>query len=326
MEDFEVIRARAATWLRALRVNQWTKNALVFMAWCFAFADDSQAAMARGWHPFFLVAAMAGSFCLLSSAFYLLNDVSDCDADRRHPVKCRRPVAAGLISKEDAVRAALALFACAMAYPSYLVFRHPDRTWGFAVILIYVVIQSLYSGVLKRIPYVDVAVIAIGFVLRAVAGAAATAVRISPWLLVCSFVLSLFLALCKRRHEMAVAADSRTALKHYNPLALNILIFISAVATFCVYTCYTLAPDTVARFHTRALSLTAGFVGLGVARYLVLVYSKADVGRPEKILLSDRRMWLILLGYVAAAVFAAYLGRTGGASAFTETFRQHGVS
>ena len=183
-------------WLRALRVNQWTKNAVVFAAWFFAVADASQAAMARGLRPFLLVCAMAGSFSLVSSAFYLLNDVSDYDADRLHPVKRLRPIAADLISKIDAVRAALALFAVGLLFPCYLVLRHPDRTWGFAVLLIYTVMQCAYTGFLKKIPYVDVLVIAAGFVLRAVAGAAAMNVRISPWLRICAFALSLFLALC----------------------------------------------------------------------------------------------------------------------------------
>ncbi|MGN0852600.1 MAG: UbiA prenyltransferase family protein [Kiritimatiellia bacterium] len=295
------------TWLRALRVNQWTKNAVVFAAWFFAFADASQAARARGWRPFLLVCAMAGAFSLVSSAFYLLNDVSDYDADRRHPVKRLRPVASDRISKIDAVRAALALFALGLSFPCYLVFRYPDRTWGFAVILIYTVMQCCYSGFLKRIPYVDVAVIAAGFVLRAVAGAAATAARISPWLLGCAFALSLFLALCKRRHEKATAASSRAALKGYHPVVLDVLIALVAVATCAVYACYTLAADTVARFGTRGLAATTVFVALGVARYLHLLHKKEDVGRPEKILLTDKILWLIFMGYGLTAVAAVWM-------------------
>ena len=249
--------------------------------------DPSQAALARGIRPFILVAAMAVAFCFISSAFYLLNDVSDFEADRLHPIKRLRPVAAGLVSRIDAVRVALSLFAIALMFPCYLVFRHPDRTWGFAVILIYSVMQCAYSGFLKRIPYIDVVVIAAGFVLRAIAGAAAMNVRISPWLLACAFALSLFIALAKRRHEMAVAIESREALKGYHPVALDVLMFVSALATLVVYTWYTLSPDTVA--------------------YIRLVYSKADVGRPEKILLSDWPMWIILAGYGVSALVAVLL-------------------
>ena len=299
--------ARLVIWARAVRVNQWTKNALVFLGWLFAVADPAQDAHADGWRPFLLVAAMAASFCLLSSAFYLLNDVADYEDDRRHPVKRLRPVAADLVSKIDAVRMALALFAAGLLYPCFLVFRHPDRTWGFAVLLIYALMQCGYSGLLKRIPYVDVVVIAAGFVLRAVAGAAATDVRISPWLLGCAFALSLFLAFCKRRHEKIVAEASRSALRGYHPVALDVLIVLSALATLGVYTWYTLAADTVARFGTRGLVCTAAFVALGLARYLFLVYGKGDVGRPEKILLGDRLMWLILAGYGASAALVLTL-------------------
>ena len=293
-----------ALWAKALRVNQWTKNAVVFAAWFFAVADKSQAALARGWRPFALVCAMALSFSLISSAFYLLNDVGDYEADRRHPVKRLRPVAADLISNIDAVRAALALFAFGLAFPCYLVFRHPDRTWGFAVLLVYTVMQCAYSGLLKRVPYVDVAVIAAGFVLRAVAGAAAMDVRISPWLLACAFSLSLFLALGKRKHEKRTAEDSRAALKGYHPRVLDALIALAACGTLAVYTCYTLSADTVARFGTHALSATAAFVALGLARYLRLVYGKGDTGRPEKVLLTDKILWCILAGYGLTALGA----------------------
>ena len=293
-----------AVWLRALRVNQWTKNAVVFAAWFFAVADASQAALARGWRPFLLVCAMAASFSLVSSAFYLLNDVSDYDADRLHPVKRKRPVAADLVSKTDAVRAAPAPVAAGPSYPCYLTMRHPDRAWGLAVLLLYTIMQCAYSGFLKRVPYVDVAVIAAGFVLRAVAGAAAMGVRISPWLLGCAFLLSLFLALCKRRHEKTLAEDSRAALKGYHPRVLDALILLAAVATVGVYACYTQAADTVARFGTRGLGATSVFVALGVGRYLFLVHRKGDVGRPEKILLTDRLLWLILTGYGLAALGA----------------------
>ena len=280
------------TWLRAIRLNQWTKNAVVFAAWAFAVADASQASVARGWRPFILVCAMALSFALVSSAFYLLNDVSDLEADRLHPVKRKRPIAAGLITQVAAVRAALALFAAGLAFPCYLVLHRPERTGGLAVLLLYTVLQCAYSGFLKRLPYVDVAVIAVGFVLRAVAGAAVISARISPWLLVCTFLLALFLALCKRRQIVA-----------------------TAVVTVGVYSGYTLAPDTVVRFGTRGLVFTAAFVALGVGRYLALVYGRGrqdDVGRPEKVLLSDWVLWVILAGYALTAFGAVAVARWAG--------------
>jgi hypothetical protein len=119
----------------------------------------------------------------------------------------------------------------------------------------------------------------------------------------------MFLALCKRRHEKAIACESRAALSNYHPVVLDTLIFTSALATLGVYLWYTLAADTVARFGTRALSLTALFVALGIIRYLYLLFRKEDVGRPERILLTDKITWFVLLGYGISAVLAVWSGR-----------------
>ena len=296
-------------WARAMRVSQWTKNGAVLLAWFFALADASQAAKARGIVPALLAFGMAAAFCLVSSAFYLLNDVADCEADRLHPVKRLRPVAAGLVSQIAAVRAALVLFALGVAFPASVLFVHPGRTMAFGTILAYTVLQCFYSGALKHVPYVDVMVIAVGFVLRAVAGAAVIDARVSPWLLVCAFSLSLFLALAKRRHEKVLAGDSRRALSGYSLGAIDALMALSALLTLGVYTGYTVAADTVARFHTRGLVFTAVFVALGLARYLVLVYRRGDVGRPEKVLLTDRLLWLVLIGYCATALAVVAIAR-----------------
>ena len=177
----------AKVWARALRVDQWTKNGVVMLAWFFSVADASQRDIARGWQSFLMAVAMAGAFSLVSSAFYLLNDVADYEADRLHPVKRFRPVAAGLIHRFTAVRAALVLFAAGFLYPALVVMALPTRMTAFATMLAYTVLQCGYTGLLKRVPYVDVAVLAIGFVLRAIAGAAIISAYISPWLLVCTF-------------------------------------------------------------------------------------------------------------------------------------------
>ena len=149
--------SRLAIWARAIRVEQWTKNGVVMMAWFFSVADSSQTALVRGWRSFLMAVAMAGAFSLVSSAFYLLNDVADFDEDRLHPVKRYRPVAARLISRISAVRVALVLFAVGFAYPALVVMLMPSRTVAFGTILAYTVMQCLYTGFLKRLPYVDVA-------------------------------------------------------------------------------------------------------------------------------------------------------------------------
>jgi len=287
-------------WLKALRVEQWTKNGVVMMAWFFSVADASQRDIVRGWQSFLLAFAMAGAFSLVSSAFYLLNDVSDYEADRLHPVKRNRPIAAGLISRMTAVRAALVLFACGFAYPALIVMLLPSRTLAFGTMLAYTVMQCLYTGFLKRVPYVDVLTLAAGFVLRAVAGAAIIAAYISPWLLVCTFTLSMFLAFCKRRNEMETARESRAVLKHYHPKTLAVWIVIAGLASVGEYLAYTLTSRMGQRFPH--LWITSLFVLAGILRYLWLAWRKGDVGRPERVLLSDRVLWLIISGYGICAV------------------------
>lgn len=289
-------------WLKALRVNQWTKNAAVMLAWFFSVADSSQKDIARGFGSFMMAVGMAAAFCLVSSAFYLLNDVSDYDSDRLHPQKRLRPVASGLISKMAAVKAALVLFACGVTFPSIVVMAYPGRTIAFGTIMLYSVMQCLYSGLLKHIPYVDVIVIAFGFVLRAIAGAAVIDAYISRWLLVCAFTLSLFLALSKRHHELVYHASTRKALAGYRKGILNTLIFIAAVASIAEYLCYTLLSAMGHRFS--GLVSTCVFVAFGIIRYMMLVYREGGGGTPEKVLLTDRILWLALVGYAAAAVLA----------------------
>ena len=291
---------RILLWLKAVRAVQWTKNGVVMMAWFFSVADKSQHEIARGWQSFMMAVAMAASFSLVSSSFYLLNDVSDFDADRLHPVKRLRPVASGLIPRIAAIRAALVLFACGFLFPALVVMAMPSRTIAFGTILAYTVMQCLYTGFLKRVPYVDVATLSAGFVLRAVAGAAIISAYISPWLLVCTFSLSMFLAFCKRKNEMETALESRTVLKHYHPRVLACLIVIAAAASVAEYLAYTLTSHMGRRFPH--LWMTSFFVFAGIVRYMYLAWRKGDVGRPEMVLLRDRLLWLVIAGYGISAV------------------------
>ena len=306
-ESVERVRRCASVWFRALRVEQWTKNGFVMMAWFFSVADASQKEIVRGWQSFLMAFAMAGAFSLISSAFYLLNDVSDYEADRRHPVKCRRPIAAGEIDRMTAVRAALVLFATGFAYPALVIMFLPSRTVAFGTVLAYTVMQCLYTGFLKRIPYVDVATLAAGFVLRAVAGAAIIAAYISPWLLVCTFTLSMFLAFCKRKHERETAIESRSVLRHYHPKLLAAAIVAAGFASFAEYLAYTLTSAMGRRFPL--LWVTSAFVFAGIARYVHLAWRKGDTGRPERVLMTDRVLWGILVGYALVAVMAVMIGK-----------------
>jgi 4-hydroxybenzoate polyprenyltransferase len=287
--------------IRALRPNQWTKNAVVLAAFFFALGDQTQTVT---WLALGRAAAAAAVFCLLSSAIYLLNDIRDVAADRLHPVKRFRPIAAGRVSIPLAGVMAVALLAAGGVAASRL-------TPGFAAVAGgYVLLQIAYTLLLKRVALVDVFVIALGFVLRAAAGGLALSVTISPWLLLCAFLLALFLALCKRRHEKLTLNDDaeahRASLEHYDRTLLDLLIAIAAAATIVCYAIYTLWPETVHKFGTARLSLTIPFVMFGIFRYLDLAFRHDSGGRPEKTLLSDIPL-LVDLALYGAAILAIFV-------------------
>lgn len=301
MSDARQPHPTAADLLRALRPNQWTKNAVVLAAFFFALGDRGQSV---SWASIPVALAAAAVFCLVSSAVYLINDVSDIKADRVHPIKRLRPIAAGRVS----VLAALFMAAILLAAGGIAAWR---LTRSFtAVVGLYVIMQIAYTLVLKRVALLDVFVIAFGFVLRAAAGGLALHVVLSPWLLLCAFLLALFLALCKRRHEKLLlegAADAhRPSLEEYDRQLLDQLIVIVAACAIVCYSLYTLWPDTVHKFGTSLLAVTIPFVMFGIFRYLHLVYRREGGGRPEKILLSDIPLLIDLTLYAATvlAIFA----------------------
>lgn len=282
-----------------LRPAQWIKNGVVPAAYVFARWDPSQNAHLHGVMPLVAEAVAVACFCCVSSGIYLVNDVRDVEADRAHPVKCRRPLAAGEIGLRTALAAAAALLAAGLAGSLWLPAGFTGVLGGYALM------QFVYTFALKRIPYVDVFVIATGFVLRAIAGALALSVRISPWLLLCTFLLALFLALCKRRHEKilleGVGAQHREALAGYDRHLLDIQIGVIASSTLVSYAMYTLSEETVRRFGTNGLGLTIPFVVFGIFRYLELVYRHDEGGRPEKVMLTDK----VLIATVACYLLTA---------------------
>ncbi len=278
--------AHVLPWIRALRPAQWIKNGVVPAAYFFARWDPSQSAHVQGLLPLLLEAVAVACFCSVSSGVYLINDVRDIKADRAHPVKCRRPLASGEIGVKAAVTVAAFLLLAGMAGSMVLPAAFSGVLGGYCLM------QFCYTFLLKRIPYVDVFVIATGFVLRAIAGATALTVRISPWLLLCTFLLALFLALCKRRHEKILLEDvgeqHREALAGYDRYLLDMQIGITSASTLVCYAMYTLSEETVRRFGTNRLGLTIPFVVFGIFRYLELVYRHDEGGRPEKVMLTDK--------------------------------------
>jgi len=266
-----------------LRPRQWTKNLVVLAAFVFALGDKQQ-------HLSF---SMAGSvlfamvlFAITSSGVYIWNDIRDIALDRVHPVKSRRPVAMGLIPIPTAWTFSIVCLAAGLAGAWLMAPR-----FGM-VVTAYVILQAAYTLYLKHLPLVDVFVIAFGFVLRAVAGAVVINVIISPWLLICTFLMALFLALCKRRHEKRLMAagqseNFRPSLSFGNERLFDQLIAITAGAVIIAYAVYTQWPETIAKFKTSHLSLTIPFVIFGIFRYLYLVYNQEKGDQPESILLTD---------------------------------------
>jgi 4-hydroxybenzoate polyprenyltransferase len=284
--------------LVSLRPHQWTKNLIVFAGLIFGQRLLDGDAIARS-------SAAFAIFCALSSAVYLLNDIIDRDADRRHPLKAGRPIASGVLSVRAAGLAAAILIAGGLGASLLLgpVFA--------LVAASYVVLQSLYSGPLKQIVIIDVLTIAAGFVLRAAGGAVAIAVPISQWLLIVTVLLALFLALSKRRHEIVLLADGatnhRAILGEYSPYLLDQMISVVTASTLVAYAFYTISPETQEKFHTGLLGLTVPFPLYGIFRYLYLVHRKELGGSPSELLLTDRPL-LICVALWGLAVMAIIYG------------------
>ena len=279
--------------LAAMRPGQWTKNAVVAAAFFFALGDRSQRLDIV---PDLLV-TLAGVvlFCLTSGAVYIFNDLRDRESDRRHPEKRHRPIASGRLSVQRAWVGGTIVLAAAIAGSMAL---QPS----FAMVVVgYVLLQMTYSVWLKQLPLLDIQIIAVGFVLRALAGAVLLDVTISPWLLLCAFLLALFLAVCKRRHERLDVGDGdasqRTTLLKYHPQLLDQITAIVSAATIVSYSIYTLSPKTVEKFGSSALGLTIPFVVFGIFRYLDLVYRHRLGDRPEKIVLTDLPLMADLAAY-----------------------------
>jgi len=272
-------RARAVAALVAMRPRQWTKNLLLFAGIVFAakLGDPSRWAAA--------VAAFA-AYCAASSAAYLVNDVHDVASDRLHPVKRFRPVARG----ELGPRAALAL--AGVLVVAALVLAGSLGPASLACLVAFVGLQAAYSLALKAFELVDVITIAGLFVLRAAAGAIAVDVRISEWLLLCTFLLALFVALGKRRAELGLeGVNARASLSGYSVPLVDQLLSIVAAATIAAYTGYTLAAH-----DTRWLVATIPLVVYGLFRYLLLLHRRGLGEEPEALLVED----LPLLATVAA--------------------------
>ena len=284
--------------LKTLRPHQWVKNAL-----------SVPAALVFSRHltdtPYVLrtIAAVL-AFCMLSGAVYTFNDVRDVEADRAHPTKRNRPIAAGVLGERTAVIWAAVLALSALAGCLVL-------SWKLALIAAAYLAQNVaYSVRLKHIAFVDVAIIATGFLLRVLAGAAAIDVPASGWLLICTALLATFFGLGKRAHELAWAersgqtTETRASLAGYRIPVVRFAMFVLAIATCAAYIAYTLDDHTVSFFGTRNLPYSSPFVALGILRFLSLALWWPKDESPTEAMLKDP--WF-LLDLVAAAATVLYI-------------------
>lgn len=290
------------TLIQALRPKQWTKNLLLFAGVLFSRQVGDPALALR---------AVAGfvAFSLLSGAVYLLNDLMDVRADRLHPKKRLRPIASGRLPVAVAWGALVPLLAAVVAISWWL--GH-----GFTeVAAIYFALNLAYSFGLKNQVLIDVFILALGFVLRAMAGVelllpVAPATALSPWLLVCTFFGALFLGLAKRRREItnagSGAGERRVVLHYYTAELLDGLLLVSASSSLMSYALYTIWPGTVAKFGTEALLYTVPLVAYGIFRYLYLVRVSESSEDPSQVLLTDRPLGVCVLLYLAAVVYIIY--------------------
>lgn len=284
-------------YIRALRPHQWVKNAFVFAALVFSRHLTHTDYGLR-------TLAIFGAFCVLASAIYLINDVADYERDRIHPKKSLRPIASGALSRTHAVVLALLLAPVGLA-----VGFHLNAPTG-AVLATYAVMNLAYSVWLKHFVLLDVFMIALGFLFRVTAGAFAIEVDISVWLLICTFFISLFLAFCKRRHELESlgedAISHRGNLAHYSLQFIDKMVAALASMTVMSYALYTIDPRTVEKVGTNGLVLTVPLVLFGTFRYLYLVHLHQKGGSPTEVVLTDRGMQVIIALYLAVAIGLIY--------------------
>lgn len=261
-----------------LRPGQWVKNLFVFAPVVFSRNLGEPHGTLRS-------AAATLIFCLLSGSVYAINDIMDAEKDRAHPTKRNRPVASGALPARAASAVAVGLIAASIAGASVLGIGFSLAASG------YLLLNLAYSAVLKEVVFVDVLCIASGFVLRVVGGSLAAEVRPSAWLLACTFLLALYLALGKRLHELASAgaqaAERRPVLRRYRPAAVRALMMATGAATAAAYLAYTLAPHTRAFFGTWLLVATVPFPAFGLYRFARLVDRDARGDSPTDAMLRD---------------------------------------
>ncbi|MGQ9618259.1 MAG: decaprenyl-phosphate phosphoribosyltransferase [Candidatus Aminicenantia bacterium] len=285
--------------IKSLRPRHWTKNLFIFAGIIFSKNLLNTDYFLKVIFAFFI-------FSIISGCGYLINDLKDMERDILHPKKSKRPIPSGKLKKSTAI----VLVSIFLPFFLFLAFSLGKKF--FLASFLYILLDLIYSFYLKSIIILDVLSISFFFLLRVLAGTWIINVETSPWLLICTILVSLFLGLGKRRYEILTlekAAEHRLSLKVYTQPFLDQMIAIATSSTLIAYIIYTLSEDTTKKFGTKNLFITLPFVMYGIFRYLYLIYSKNLGGNPEEALLSDIPFFLSILLWGIAVILVIYGGR-----------------
>ena len=288
--------------LRLTRPKQWIKNMFVFIPMFFGGELFDL-------HSVWLAVLTFFAFSLVASSIYCYNDIVDIDADRNHPVKCLRPIASGEVS----IRLGYILMTLTFCLGMGVLLLLPPEVMSqvMAVIVFYYVLNLAYCSKLKQFAILDVCIVAFGFVLRLLAGGVATGVVLSKWIVLMTFLITLFMSFAKRRDDVVrmekTGEAPRKNTSRYNLTFINQAITITASVTLVCYIMYTVSPEVCEHFHTDYLYLTTVFVLVGLLRYIQIAVVDQQSGDPTKILLRDRITQFIVLGWLVAFLFIIYI-------------------
>ncbi len=285
-------------YIKLLRPKDWAKNLFLFIPLFFAgeiFNVDKIINVLFGF----------AAFSAIASSIYILNDYRDIEDDRKHPVKCKRPLASGAVGKSTALVIAGILLVIGFGIAYFV------RDKFLFILGIYFLINFAYSFGLKNISILDIIILSIGFVLRVKAGSVITYIALSEWIIIMVFLLALFMAIGKRRDDlilkMSSGVDMRKSVKGYNLELLNVLLALICAVIVVAYFMYTMAPETMKNLGTYRLYYTCLFVVAGIMRYLQIIFVSADSGSPTKILYKDRFLQIVLILWVASFIAIIYL-------------------
>jgi 4-hydroxybenzoate polyprenyltransferase len=287
-------------YLKLVRPKEWVKNFFLFLPLFFAgrlFEYDKLLMLVPGFFAFSFVA----------SCIYILNDYRDREDDKKHPVKCKRPFAAGVVNVQLAIFIAIGLLATGL----FLAYVANPSFKFFAVLVLYLLLNVFYSLGGKNIPIVDIVIVAAGFVLRIKGGSIITGIPVSEWLIIMVFLLALFMAIGKRRDDVLLklrsGADMRKSIKGYNLEFLNVCLALFCAVIVVAYFMYTMSPEVVSRMGTYRLYYTCLFVLAGILRYLQLVFVFEKSGSPTRIFIGDRFLQICMVLWAFSFYVLVYL-------------------